>query len=856
VAPVAVGDQAALGEDSAVVIKVLGNDTDADGDPLRVAAVTQGQHGKVTINADGTLAYAPAADFFGTDSFTYTISDGRGGTSTATVSLVVRPVNDAPAATDDAAHTAQGQPVTLNVLANDTDVDGDALQVTAVGQGTHGKVGINADGTLTYYPASGFAGTDTFTYTVSDGSGGSASGTVSVQVDRANAPPTASNGLAAMETGTPISGTLTVADADNAPGELRFGLATGPAHGTVNVQADGTYTYTPVAGYAGSDSFTFTVTDPSGASDSATVSVTVLANDIDPGSGREIAVNTTTVAGQQAPAMAALSGGGFVVAWESQNQDGSSVGIFAQRFDAAGQAVGAEFQVNTYTQNGQAAPTVAALSGGGFVIAWDSQNQDGSNKGIFAQRYDANGQAVDAEFQVNTFTQNAQEAADVAALADGGFVVTWQSQNQDGNGVGIFAQRFDSAGQAAGAEFQVNSFTQGAQSAPAVSALSTGGFVIAWESQNQGRNHPEIYVQRYGANGQAIGGEIRANTDTRNDLHTADVTELAGGGFVVVWQSQNQDGSGLGIFGQMFAANGSRLGGEFQVNTETQRGQQTATVTDTADGGFVVVWESDSQDGSSFGVFGQRFDANGVTIGQEFQINTYTSGFQGVPDATILADGSLAVSWQSAGQDGNANGVFARIFDASVSTGHAFVGSPGNDSFIGGAQADKASGGGGDDILIGGAGDDVLDGGAGNDQLEGSLGVDQLFGGSGDDILLWDSSDAVIDGGAGRDTLEIGSGDVDLTAFPNKIGGLEVIDLASDGAANHLILNAQDILDISDTDVLAVLGDGLDSVDAGSGWTQAGNDGQGNDIYTQSIGGAIATLIVDSDILLNGDILI
>ncbi|MHA1600675.1 MAG: calcium-binding protein, partial [Alphaproteobacteria bacterium] len=215
----------------------------------------------------------------------------------------------------------------------------------------------------------------------------------------------------------------------------------------------------------------------------------------------------------------------------------------------------------------------------------------------------------------------------------------------------------------------------------------------------------------------------------------------------------------------------------------------------------------------------------------------------------------LAVSWQSAGQDGNSQGVFTRVFDASVSTGHAFNGGPGNDSFMGGDQADKFSGGAGDDLLIGGAGDDGLDGGAGDDRLDGSLGVDQLFGGSGDDILLWDPDDTVIDGGTGRDTLEIRSGNVDLVNFSNKIGGIDVIELASDSGANRLTLNAQDILDISDNDILTVLGDGLDSVEAGGGWTSAGSDGQGNDIYTQSIGGALATLIVDSDILLNGDIL-
>jgi hypothetical protein len=838
VAPVAQNDQAATGEDAAVIINVLGNDTDADGDPLFVSAVTQGQNGQVTINTDGTLTYTPQADFFGTDTFRYTISDGRGGTSTATVSVVVKPVNDAPVAADDAANTDQGQPVTFAVLANDGDPDGDPLIVTSVTSGANGKVAINADGTLTYYPATGFAGTDSFTYTVSDGQGGSAQATVSVVVNRVNAPPVATDSLAAMEAGTPINGTLTAADADHAPADLRYSLAAAPANGTAVVQADGTYTYSPATGFVGTDTFAFTVTDPTGASANASVTVSVLPGAAGTGAGGEFVVNSTTAGAQQVPVLAALKDGGFVIAWESQNQDGSGFGIFAQRFDAHGAAVGTEFRANTFVLDHQQMPSAAALEDGGFVLVWQSRNQDGIGLGVFGKRFDANGQAVGVEFQANTFTRGDQDVPDVAGLADGGFVVTWQSQNQDGNNTGIFAQRYDAAGQAVGGEFQVNTFIQNAQQAPDVAALSDGGFVIVWDSQNQDGNNAGVYGQRFAANGLKVGGEFQVNTFTQNAQQAPEVAALTGGGFVAVWESQNQDGNNSGIFGQRFAADGTRLGGEFQVNTMTAGSQQTASVTAAADGGFTVVWQSDSQDGSGFGVHGQRYDANGLAAGQEFQVNVFTAGFQGAPDVAVLADGSLAVSWQSAGQDGASEGIIARVVAGSAPAGHAFTGGAGNDSFIGGALAD------------------TLSGGAGNDRLEGALGADQLFGGSGDDILLWDPADAVIDGAAGNDTLQVNGGDVNLPGFANKIGGLEAVDLATDAAANHLTLRVQDILAISDTDVLSVLGDGQDSVDAGTGWIQAGADGQGNDIYTQTVGGVVATLIVDSDITLNADLLL
>src|SRR5205807_1576670 len=166
-------------------------DTDVDGDALTVTGVTQGAHGAVAINADGTLTYTPGADFNGSDSFNYTVSDGHGGTATAPVTVTGNPGNDAPVARDDAAATDEDTAVTVNVLANDTDVDGDALTVTGVTQGAHGAVVLNTDGTLTYAPGANFNGIDRFTYTVSDGHGGTATATVTVPVNPVNDPPTA-----------------------------------------------------------------------------------------------------------------------------------------------------------------------------------------------------------------------------------------------------------------------------------------------------------------------------------------------------------------------------------------------------------------------------------------------------------------------------------------------------------------------------------------------------------------------------------------------------------------------------------------------------------------------------------------
>jgi hypothetical protein len=150
--PVAADDAAVTDEDTAVTIDALANDADADGDSLTVTAVGAPAHGTVVDHGDGTFTYTPEPNFNGDDAFTYDIADGNGGVDSATVRVTVNPVNDAPVAVDDAAVTSAGNPVNIDVLANDSDVDGDVLEVVAVSQPTAGSAGINPDGSIVYTP--------------------------------------------------------------------------------------------------------------------------------------------------------------------------------------------------------------------------------------------------------------------------------------------------------------------------------------------------------------------------------------------------------------------------------------------------------------------------------------------------------------------------------------------------------------------------------------------------------------------------------------------------------------------------------------------------------------------------------
>ncbi len=185
-------------------------------------------------------------------------------------------------------------------------------------------------------------------------------------------------------------------------------------------------------------------------------------------------------------------------------QDGDRSGIFAHRYEASGALFGPEFQVNNYIASNQQSPVVAPLNDGGFVVTWMSDGQDGDQSGIFGQRYEASGALFGSEFQVNNFTTGTQYYPAIAPLNDGGFVVTWMSDGQVGSQFSIFAQRYDNAGAIVGSEFQVNNYTANFQLDPVVAPLNDGGFVIAWDSFLQDGNAYGIFAQRYDQGGNPI----------------------------------------------------------------------------------------------------------------------------------------------------------------------------------------------------------------------------------------------------------------------------------------------------------------------------------------------------------------
>ncbi|MFC1479469.1 Ig-like domain-containing protein [Planctomycetota bacterium] len=271
--PTAADDAASTAENIAVNVDVLANDSDPDGDPLFIASITQPSDG-TAVKKCSKVVYTPDTGFTGLDTFTYTVSDGNGGSDIATVTVTVSGGgNNSPTAVDDADSTVIDTPVTVDVLANDTDIDGDTITVSGVGAASDGTVANNTVD-VTYTPDPGFTGTDSFTYTVSDGNGGTDTATVTVTVTNGNDPPDAVDDADSTDEDNPVDIDVLSNDSDPNGDTLTVSGVTQPANGTV-VNNTTDVTYTPDGDFNGTDTFTYTVSDGNGGTDTATVTVTV-----------------------------------------------------------------------------------------------------------------------------------------------------------------------------------------------------------------------------------------------------------------------------------------------------------------------------------------------------------------------------------------------------------------------------------------------------------------------------------------------------------------------------------------------------------------------------------------------------
>jgi hypothetical protein len=478
-------------------------------------------------------------------------------------------------------------------------------------------------------------------------------------------------------------------------------------------------------------------------------------------------VNSYAYDTQEAAKVVGLPDGGFLATWSSHGQDGSSWGVYARRFDAEARAVGEEYRVNVPVGGDQSNSAVAVqpggtglvfayegqdgsgygiygkrvplpeasapqavkragletlvnttktdsqelagvtkLADGSYVVVWQSHGQDGSSWGIYATRFDADGDAIQlkdaagnlltrtdangnvlplTELLINKSTASSPNATDsvqqypaVVALEDGGFAVAYESHGRSGDGdYGIYVRRFDGDMQevllktATGAqvsELRINAVTAHGQHFPSLVALEDGAFAVAWHSNHQDGESWGVYTRQVDAAGQIVGAaDTQVNSIAVDQQYGASIAKVAGGDYVIVWQSHNQDGSSWGVFGQRFNAEGSKDGAEFLINTHTDNDQSWQDVAGLEDGGFVVVWYTSTgadADASSFGIAGQRYDAFGAPVGGEFQINGNARDSQDAPEVVGTPDGGFLVTWVTDSNDGDGKAVVVRRFDA------------------------------------------------------------------------------------------------------------------------------------------------------------------------------------------------
>ncbi len=372
----------------------------------------------------------------------------------------------------------------------------------------------------------------------------------------------------------------------------------------------------------------------------------------------EETVNSYFTSDQNQPAIAALPAGGYVAVWVSNGQDGSGSGIYGQRFDAAGAKVGAELLVTSEVTDNETGPSISAFSDGGFVVAWQDQTS-GVYAWTEARVFNADGSAATAEFKVSPGTDGDGEGYQpaVQALDSARFVVVW-SNEVGGSTYQIAGRIYDRGGVLQGSQFTVGSLLDGSALFGAqaeVTLLNDGGFAVAWRTNDGAAFNSQLRIMN--GDGTSRSAEIVLGGD-----HRADVSGLKNGNLVAVY------GSGTDIMARIFNPAGTELVTAFTVNTATAGTQSEPSVT-RSDDGFVVVWQSDTGDGSTTALFAQRFDASGNRIDGEVLVNTTTSGAQSFPEAIETRSGQVRVIWESENIDGSGLAVVSRV----IATGNASV---------------------------------------------------------------------------------------------------------------------------------------------------------------------------------------
>ncbi|GMU66602.1 MAG: hypothetical protein AMXMBFR36_28760 [Acidobacteriota bacterium] len=383
--------------------------------------------------------------------------------------------------------------------------------------------------------------------------------------------------------------------------------------------------------------------------------------------GPELQINTYTHLSQGDPAVAASAEGGFVVVWSGSGGPAHSV-IRGRTFDEAGEPVGDQFPISLNAIDSENLPDVAADEAGNFLVVWRSIPMGATSQSLVARLFAAGGAPLTGEIPISTGTYDPTFGTAVAAIGGGEFVVVWLGPG--GSERPILGRRFDGAGDPVGDPFEVVSQTRGFFVELAIGGIARADepsdFVVAWDGYRDREALFDVYARRFAATGEPLAEEFLVPIATLPSQSSPRVAMNDAGDFLVTWNEWDEAQESFEVFERRFDSAGKPAGAECRVNATTTGDQGLPSVAADGTDDFVVVWQSRDQDGSYEGIFGQRIAPDGQRIGGEFQVNTYTLGGQYRP--AIAGDGttSFAVVWQSQGQDGSFDGVFGQRLQAPL----------------------------------------------------------------------------------------------------------------------------------------------------------------------------------------------
>ena len=351
--------------------------------------------------------------------------------------------------------------------------------------------------------------------------------------------------------------------------------------------------------------------------------------------------------------------GNYVVVWSSNAQDGSGWGVYARRFDANGQPLSGEFRVNAVTTDNQQWASVASDRNGNFVVTWTSTNQDGTAQSIYARRYSAAGVALSGEFLVHTTATGVQKNSAISMNSAGQFVIAWQGEGP-GDSSGVFFRRYAANGTAIdAADRRANASSTGTQINPGVAIDGTGNIVVLWQES------AKLYFQRVLTTESDInstsGTWSTARVQIDSILSNSDSPALAmdaSGNFTVAYREQT---TFPGIWVRGFNANGTQKYSWFQAASGSATSPSMAM---SSDGQFILSWQN-TGDGDGTGIYARKYLANGSANGAAFLVNQYTTGGQSQSSLTMLDQDNFVVVWSGASAT-DTSGISIRQYGTSV----------------------------------------------------------------------------------------------------------------------------------------------------------------------------------------------